>query len=80
MTGASGLVRHLRSFFGTFGVPEEISTDGGTEFTAGLTQQFFRIWNVRHRVSSAHFLASNGRAEVAVKTKILTDKVRKRVM
>ena len=68
MAGASGLVRHLRSFFGTFGVPEEISTDGGPEFTAGLTQEFFRIWNVRHRVSSAHFPASNGREEVAVKT------------
>lgn len=35
---------------------------------AGLTQEFLRTWNVRHRVSSAHFPVSNGRAEVAVKT------------
>ena len=67
MAGASGLVRHLRSFFVTFGVPEDISTDGGPEFTATVTEEFLSTWGVRHRVSSAHFLVSNGRSEVAVK-------------
>ena len=38
------------------------------EFTAGITQDFLRVWGVRHRVSSAYFPQSNGRAEVAVKT------------
>ena len=68
LAGASGLIRHLRSFFATFGVPEELSSDGGPEFTAGRTEAFLRLWGVRHRVSSAHFPQSNGRAEVAVKT------------
>ena len=68
MAGASGLIRHLRCFFGTFGVSEEIATDGGPEFMADRTQDFLRTWGVRHRVSSAHFPQSNGRAEVAVKT------------
>ena len=31
------------------------------------TQQFFTTWGVKHRVSSAYFPQSNGRAEVAVK-------------
>ena len=62
MAGASGLISHLRAFFRTFGVPEEISTDGGPEFTASLTKEFFTIWGVRHRVSSAYFPVSNGRA------------------
>ena len=66
--GAAGLVRHLRTFFGTFGVPEEISSDGGPEFTASSTQDFLRRSGVRHRISSAYFPQSNGRAEVAVKT------------
>lgn len=68
MGGAAGLVRHLRAFFSTFGVPEELSSDGGPEFTAGLTEEFLRLWDVRHRVSSVSFPQSNGRAEVAVKT------------
>jgi hypothetical protein len=38
--GASGLVRHLRSFFSIFWVPVELASDGGPEFTAGITRQF----------------------------------------
>ena len=68
LAGAAGLICHLRSFFATFGVPEELSSDGGPEFTAGCTEAFLRLWGVRHRVSSTHFPQSNGRAEVAVKT------------
>lgn len=64
--GSAGLVRHQRSFFATFGVPEELSSDGGPEFTAGETENFLRLWGVRHRLSSAGFPQSNGRAEVAV--------------
>ena len=67
-SGAKGLVHCLRSFFMTFGVPEEISTDGGPEFIADTTKQFFRQWDVRHRISSAYYAQSNGRAEVAVKS------------
>jgi hypothetical protein len=67
LAGAAGLVRHLRTFFATFGVPEELSSDGGPEFSAGCTQTFLSSWGVRHRMSSAHFPQSNGRAEVAAK-------------
>ena len=66
--GSAGLVRHLRSFFGTFGVPEELASDGGPEFTSKHTEDFLRLWGVRHRISSVSFPQSNGRAEVAVKT------------
>lgn len=66
--GSAGLIRHLRSFFGTFGVPVELSSDGGPEFTAARTADFLRLWQVEHRVSSVGFPQSNGRAEVAVKT------------
>ena len=66
--GSTGLIRHLRTFFATFGVPEELSSDGGPEFVAGDTENFLRLWGVRHRLSSVSFPQSNGRAEVAVKT------------
>ena len=66
-SGARGLVQCLRSFFATFGVPDELSSDGGPEFMADSTKQFLQQWNVQHRISSAYFPQSNGRAEVAVK-------------
>ena len=68
LTGAAGLIRHLRSFFATFGVSEELSKNGGPQFMAGQTAYFLSHWGIRHCLSSAHFPQSNGRAEVAVKT------------
>ena len=65
--GALGLIAALRSLFATFGVPEEMSSDGGPEFSASTTANFLACWGVQHRTSSAYFPQSNGRAEVAVK-------------
>lgn len=66
--GANGLISNLRRFFSVFGVPEELSSDGGPEFTSSVTQEFLKRWGIRHRLSSAHHPQSNGRAEVAVKS------------
>ena len=49
-------------------MPEELSSDGGPEFTASSTCDFLGKWGVKHRISSAYHPQSNGRAEVAVKT------------
>ena len=54
--------------FVTFGIAEELSSDGGPEFMAGATETFFRNWGVHHRVSSVAHLHSNCRAELGVKT------------
>ena len=35
--GARGLIACMRKLFDTFGVPEELSSDGDPEFTAGAT-------------------------------------------
>ena len=67
-SGAKGLIGCLRSMFATFGVPDQLSSDGGPEFMAGATKEFLKRWNVDHRISSAYHPQSNGRAEVAVKT------------
>ena len=65
--GASGLVGILREVFSTYGVAEEVASDGGKEFTANETQEFFKNWSVHHRLSSVAFPHSNCRAELAVK-------------
>ena len=66
--GARGLVKCLRKWFATFGVPRQLSSDGGPEFTAEMTSDFLKSWGVSHRISSAYHPQSNGRAEVAVKS------------
>ena len=41
---AEGLVKRLRKTFVTFGILEEMTSDGGPQFTAGKTQEFIRAW------------------------------------
>ena len=67
----------LRRYFINFGVPEEISFDGGPPFDSMELKQFLQDWGVQYRLSSAYFPQSNGRAEAAVKTmkRILTTNV-----
>lgn len=73
--GAHGLISCLRSNFATFGIPDELSSDGGPEYSAFDTEEFLRRWGVSHRVSSTAFPHSNCRAELAVKTskRMITD-------
>ena len=66
-SGSNGLIVHLRSLFVIFGVPETQSSNGGPEFVASNTSHFLESWGVKHRISSAYFPQSDGRAEVAVK-------------
>ena len=76
-SGANGLIASLRSFFSTFGVAVELTSDGGPEFSAKSTNDFLERWGVRHRVSSSYLPSSNGRAELAVKStkRLLMDNV-----
>ena len=66
--GSKGLINCLRNTFTTFGVSEELASDGGTEFTADETKEFLSTWAVHHRLSSVAFAHSNSRAEIAVKS------------
>ena len=56
------------TWFRTFGVPEEISADGGPPFNSLEYKSMLKNWGIRSRQSSAYYPQSNGRAEVAVKT------------
>lgn len=66
--GATGLISCLRQIFVTFGIPDELASDGGPEFTAVTTRRFLQDWGIHHRLSSVAYPHSNCRAEVAVKS------------
>ena len=62
------MIACLRRVFVTFGIADELSSDGGPEFTATATHKFLKNWSVHHRFSSVAFSNSNCRAEIGVKT------------
>ena len=76
-SGAEGLVKRLRETFVTFGIPEELTSDGGPQFTAGKTQELLKAWGVWHIISSVANPHANCRAELAVKSvkRMLMDNV-----
>ena len=68
----NGSFREVRKsflrWFRTYGVPEEMASDGGPPFNSYEYQRFLRTWGVERRLSSAYYPQSNGRAEAAVKS------------
>ena len=65
---ASRLISICRDIFQSYGAPEELSSDGRPPFTSLPFTQFLQDWAVKHRLSSAAYSQSNGRAELAVKS------------
>ena len=65
---ADELVRLLRTYFCSYGVPEEIASDGASVFMSATTKRFLGVWGVSQRISSAYFPHSNLRAETGVKS------------
>jgi hypothetical protein len=64
---SSELITVLRSYMATFGVMEELATDGDTVYTSKEIEDFLTKYGVHHRVSSSYFPHSNQRAEGAVR-------------
>ena len=66
--GASGLVTIFTRLFHDMGVPESLTSDGGTTYMSAKFQSFLNCYKVQHRVSSVGFPHANTRSEIAVKT------------
>ena len=62
------LISTLRDIFGSYGVSEEISSDGGPQFTSTEFTTFLNNWGIKHRLSSVQYPQSNSRAELGVKS------------
>ena len=66
-TSFKDVKKELLYWFRSYGVPNEISSDGGPPFNSYEFENFLRTWGIEFRKSSAYYAQSNGRAEVAVK-------------
>uniref|UniRef100_A0A1A7XP55 Gypsy retrotransposon integrase-like protein 1 n=1 Tax=Iconisemion striatum TaxID=60296 RepID=A0A1A7XP55_9TELE len=67
-TNSDTVIQKLKSVFSRFGVPEELMTDNGPQFTADQFQRFAAEYDFRHTTLSPRYPQSNGMAERAVKT------------
>ena len=65
---SSVIINTLREYFHRWGVPEEISLDGGPNLNSLEMKTWLKSWGVQQRLSSAYYPQSNGRAEAAVKS------------
>ncbi|XP_013174572.1 PREDICTED: uncharacterized protein K02A2.6-like [Papilio xuthus] len=70
MTGvsASYLIDRLNELFSRFGIPRQIVTDNGTQFTSKEFEYFNRYYGIQHIFTPPYHPSSNGLAENAVKT------------
>ncbi|XP_046404103.1 uncharacterized protein K02A2.6-like [Ischnura elegans] len=61
------IISHLRNVFSVFGLPEQIVTDNGPQFTGGEFAKFCEMNCIRHIFSPPYHPATNGAAENMVK-------------
>ena len=66
-TKTNRLIRACRKCFSDLGVPVQIRSDGGPQYTSSVFKKFLEKYGVQHYVSSPHNPRSNGHAEAAVK-------------
>merc|ERR1711911_49378 len=51
------------NWISTYGVPETITTDRGSQFTSRIWTQLLQVWGIRHNTTTAYHPQSNGLVE-----------------
>ncbi len=62
------VVNKIKKIFARHGIPKELYTDNGPEYTAQSFKRFAKEWDFKHVTSSPHFPQSNGLVERAIQT------------
>ena len=50
--GASVFIKVMQDLVENFNIPETLTTDGGTQYTAHETQEFLKQYGIQHRLCS----------------------------
>uniref|UniRef100_A0A669BXN3 Gypsy retrotransposon integrase-like protein 1 n=1 Tax=Oreochromis niloticus TaxID=8128 RepID=A0A669BXN3_ORENI len=67
-TTSEAVIEHCKSIFARHGIPEQVRSDNGPQFSSDSFKRFAQEWGFSHETSSPHFPQSNGEAERAVRT------------
>ena len=66
--GSMNIIGIFTKLFQDMGVPESLTTDGGTTYLSQSFQTLLKNYGVHHRVSSVGYPHGNTRSEIAVKS------------
>lgn len=66
-TNASAVIKACKKTFARYGIPIQVNSDNGPQFTSAGFRQFSKEWGFQHTTSSPGHQQSNGKAEAAVK-------------
>lgn len=67
-TTAEDVITKLQGQFARYGIPAEIVSDQGPQYTSSQFRNMMQQWGINHTMSSPGHHQSNGKAEAAVKT------------
>ncbi|KAJ0174696.1 hypothetical protein K1T71_009804 [Dendrolimus kikuchii] len=62
------VIQRMKEIFSRYGIPSELMTDNGTQFSSREFKNFTKIWGFNHITSSPNYAQSNGKSERAVQT------------
>ena len=66
-TTATTVITKLKNHFARYGIPEQLVSDNGPQFSCAEFAQFLQHWDCEHTPSSPGNSQANGKAEAAVK-------------
>lgn len=67
-TSSKAVISYLNTVFARHGIPCELFSDNGPQFSSCEFADFAKEWKFQHTTSSPAYLKSNGLAESSVKT------------
>uniref|UniRef100_A0A8C2DFQ8 Integrase catalytic domain-containing protein n=1 Tax=Cyprinus carpio TaxID=7962 RepID=A0A8C2DFQ8_CYPCA len=67
-TTSEHVIQRLKALFARFGIPEQIVSDNGPQFTSEAWRSFCDMYDTQHITSSPHNPLGNGHTEQAVQT------------
>jgi len=62
------VINHLKSIFSEHGIPAQLLSDGGPQYSSREFEEFVTSYGIEHIPSSPHYAQSNGFAERMVQT------------